>query len=193
MLQQLLQFDRHLFYAINYGMSNPFFDWLMPLLRTPKFWTPLYVFIAGFCLWRYGKKGLIIIALIACSAGFADFTGASIIKPLVHRPRPCQDPIASVTDVERVGCGGYSFPSSHATNHFAMAVFMILLWYKRWRWIWLWGILWASVICFAQVYVGLHFPTDVFCGGIYGAFVGWLFYRLFKYLQPKFPEWVPVI
>jgi membrane-associated phospholipid phosphatase len=193
MLQQLLQYDRALFHAINYGMSNSFFDWLMPLLRTPRFWIPLYLFIAGFCLWRYGKKGLIIIALIACAVGFADFTSAGIVKPLVQRPRPCQDPIASVTDVERVGCGGYSFPSSHATNHFTMAVFMILLWYKRWPWIWLWGILWAGSICFAQVYVGLHFPIDVLCGALYGSFVGWLFYKLFIMLRNKFPDWVPVV
>ncbi|WP_461453013.1 phosphatase PAP2 family protein [Mucilaginibacter sp.] len=193
MLQQLLQFDRHLFYAINYGMSNPFFDWLMPLLRTPKFWIPLYIFIAGFCLWRYGKKGIIIIVLMSCAVGFADFTGSGIVKPLIQRQRPCHDPIASINDVERVGCGGYSFPSSHATNHFTMAIFMILLWYKRWRWIWFWGIFWAGSICFAQVYVGLHFPIDVFCGALYGGFVGWLFYQLFKKLQPKFPEWVPAI
>ena len=194
MLEQLLQFDRHLFHIINYGMTNPFFDWIMPWLRTPKFWIPLYVFIVGFCLWRYGKKGIIIIALIACSAGFADFTSASIVKPLVHRLRPCRDPITSLTDVERVTCGsGYSFPSTHATDHFAMAIFMILVFCVRWRWICFWGILWAGSISFAQIYVGVHYPIDVFCGTLYGSFVGWLFYILFKKLQAKFPEWVPVI
>jgi membrane-associated phospholipid phosphatase len=194
MPEQLLQFDRHLFHIINYGMTNPFFDWIMPLLRTPKFWISLYVFIVCFCLWRYGKKGIIIFVLIACSAGFADFTSASIVKPMVHRLRPCRDSITSLTDVERVGCGtGYSFPSTHATDHFAMAIFMILLWCKRWHWIWFWGILWAGSISFAQIYVGVHYPIDVLCGTLYGSFVGWLFYVLFKKIQPKFPEWVPVI
>ncbi|WP_179413591.1 phosphatase PAP2 family protein [Mucilaginibacter sp. E4BP6] len=194
MLEQLLQFDRHLFHIINYGMTNPFFDWIMPWLRTPKFWIPLYVFIVGFCLWKYGKKGIIIIVLIACSAGLADFTSASIFKPLVHRLRPCRDPITSLTDVERVGCGtGFSFPSTHATDHFAMAIFMILIFSLRWKWVWFWGILWAGSISFAQVYVGVHYPVDIFCGALYGFFVGWLFYILFKKIQPKFPDWVPVI
>jgi len=194
MPEQLLQFDRHLFHIINYGMTNPFFDWIMPWLRTPKFWIPLYVFIIGFCLWKYGKKGIIIIVLIACSAGFADFTSASIVKPLVHRLRPCRDPITSLTDVERVGCGtGFSFPSTHATDHFAMAIFMILIFSLRWKWVWFWGILWAGSISFAQVYVGVHYPVDIFCGALYGFFVGWLFYILFKKIQPKFPDWVPVI
>ncbi len=187
MPDQLLQFDRHLFYFINHDLANPFFDLVMPYLRNPKFWIPLYLFIIGFCVWKFKKQGIIIIILIALSAGFADFTSASLIKPLVKRYRPCRDPVVSKTDIERIPCGtGYSFPSTHATDHFAMAFFMILIFYKKWRWIWLWGILWPGVICFAQVYVGVHFPIDVFCGAIYGMLVGWLFAFLFKKLQPDF-------
>ena len=185
MPDQLLQLDRHLFYFINHDLANPFFDVVMPYLRNPKFWIPLYLFIIGFCVWKYKKQGLVIIVLMALSAGFADFTSASIIKPLVKRARPCRDLVVSVTDVSRVGCGtGYSFPSTHATDHFAMAIFIILLFYKKWKWIWLWGILWAGIICFAQVYVGVHFPIDVFCGAIYGALVGCGFATLFKKIMP---------
>jgi len=194
MLDQLLQFDRHLFYIINHDWTNPFFDSVMPWLRTPTNWIPLYIIIIAFCLWKYGKKGLVIIALIAASAGVADFTSASIIKPIVHRLRPCYDPVTSKTDIERVGCGDrYSFPSTHATDHFAMAIFMALVFCKKWRWVWFWGILWAGLISFAQVYVGKHYPLDVFCGALYGSFLGWLMYRLFIWMQEKFPQWVPVI
>lgn len=194
MLHQLAQFDRHLFYIINHDWTNPFFDSVMPWLRTPTNWIPLYIIIIVFCLWKYGKKGLVIIALIAASAGVADFTSGTIIKPLVHRLRPCHDPVISKTDIERVGCGGlYSFPSTHATDHFAMAIFMALVFCKKWRWVWFWGILWAGLISFAQVYVGVHYPIDVICGALYGSFVGWLIYRLFCRLQQKFPEWVPAV
>ncbi|MDB5111938.1 MAG: superfamily protein [Mucilaginibacter sp.] len=183
----LLQLDRHLFYFINHDLTNAFFDCIMPYLRNPKFWIPLYVFIIGFCVWRYKKTGVIIIVLLALSAGFADFTSASMIKPLVKRVRPCRDELVSKTDINRVGCGtGYSFPSTHATDHFAMAFFMILLFHKKWQWIWLWGILWAGVICFAQVYVGVHYPIDVIGGAIYGMLVGLLFALLFKKLRPHF-------
>ena len=182
-----LQLDRHLFYFINHDLANPFFDWIMPYLRNAKFWIPLYLFIIAFCLWKFKKQGIIIIILLALSAGFADFTSASMVKPLVKRLRPCRDPVVSQTDIARVPCGtGYSFPSTHASDHFAAAYFLILLFYKKWRWIWLWGILWAGVISFAQVYVGVHYPIDVFCGAIYGILVGWLFVILFKKLQPVF-------
>ena len=187
MLEQLLQFDRHLFYLINHDMANPFFDWLMPMLRNPKFWIPLYIFITGFCLWRYKKQGAVIIVLLALSAGIADFTSSAIIKNNVKRLRPCRNPLVSQTDVERVPCGpAYSFPSTHATDHFAMAAFLIFVFQRKWRWIWMWAILWAGMICFAQVYVGVHFPADVAVGALYGFFIGYLISIVFKKLQPHF-------
>jgi undecaprenyl-diphosphatase len=180
-----LQLDRHLFYFINHDLANPFFDWIMPWLRNAKSWIPLYLFIIAFCIWKFKKQGVLIIILLALSAGFADKTSAGLVKPIVHRLRPCRDPIVSKTDIARIDCGtGYSFPSTHATDHFAMAFFLILLFYKKWRWIWLWGIL--CMISFAQVYVGVHYPIDVFCGAIYGIFVGWLFAMLYKKLLAVF-------
>jgi membrane-associated phospholipid phosphatase len=180
MLQHIIDFDRHLFYQINHGMTNPFFDAVMPWLRTARNWIPLYVLIAVFCLWKYRFWGLAIMAGIGLSAGFADFTSASIIKPEVHRARPCQDVVTGPQDIVRVGCGGFGFPSTHATDHFAMAFFMSMVFRKRWRWVWLWALLWAALISFAQVYVGVHFPADVFCGAIYGCLCGWLVYWVYR-------------
>jgi membrane-associated phospholipid phosphatase len=74
-----------------------------------------------------------------------------------------------------------------------MAIFMALVFCKKWRWVWFWAILWAGLISFAQVYVGVHYPIDVFCGALYGSFVGWLMYKLFGLLQQKFPVWVPMV
>lgn len=183
----LLQLDRHLFYFINQDLSNAFFDWIMPWMRTPKFWIPLYVFIIGFCVWRYKKVGVIIIALLLLSVGFADFSSASVLKKIIQRDRPCRDVVTSKTVISRATCGtGYSFPSTHATDHFAIAIFLSCLFGKKYRWIWALAIAWATVICFAQVYVGVHFPVDVTAGALYGALVGWLFARGFKWLQPGF-------
>jgi len=187
MIDHIIQFDKHLFHFINHDMGNVFFDWLMPILRNAKSWIPLYIIIIGLCLWKYKKQGIVIIIGIALSAGIADFTSAHFVKPEVHRLRPCNDP--TMTDVQlRIDhCGtGYSFPSTHATDHFAMGIFLCFVLYKRWRWIWLWAILWAGSISFAQVYVGVHFPVDVFVGMLYGSLVGWLISLLFKKLQPDF-------
>ncbi len=187
MLEHLVELDRHLFYFINHDLSNPFFDWLMPILRNARFWIPLYVIILIFCLWRYKKQGIIIIVLLALSAGFADFTSVHLGKNTFKRLRPCHDPVVSRTEVIRVPCGGmYSFPSTHASDHFAAAAFLSFVFFRKWRWIWLVAFLWAGSICFAQVYVGVHFPFDVTAGALYGILVGYLFYLLFKKLQPAF-------
>lgn len=187
MPEQLLNWDRQLFRWINQDLSNSFLDWVMPLMRNPKFWIPLYLFIIVFCVWRYRKQGLIIIAMLALAVGFADFTSASIIKPQVYRLRPCRDPFTSATVISRVPCGtGYSFPSTHATDHFAIAAFLSMLFFKRWKWVLPAAVLWAAIICFAQVYVGVHFPVDVSCGALYGALIGCLFAYGFKTLQPGF-------
>jgi len=187
MLQHLVDFDRHLFYAINHGMSNSFFDAVMPWVSNKKNWIPLYILIIAFCLWKYRMWGFAIIIGISLSAGIADFTSASVAKAEVQRLRPCRDPVTAPTDIERVPCGpGYSFPSTHATDHFAMAIFMALIWCKRWRWIWFWAILWAGLISFSRIYVGVHFPLDVFCGAIYGALVGWLVSWIYKKVTAKY-------
>src|SRR3569833_1716657 len=186
MIDHNVQFVRFLFHVINNDMGYAFFDWLMPILRSAKSWIPLYIVVVCLCLWKYKKQGIIIVLGIALSAGLADFTSARLLKQEVKRLRPCND--TTMTDVQlRISnCGtGYSFPSTHATDHFAMAIFGCFVIYKRWRWIWLWTILWAGSICFAQVYVGVHFPVDVFVGALYGALVGWLLSLLFKKLQPN--------
>jgi len=67
-----------------------------------------------------------------------------------------------------------------------VAFFAILVFYKKWRWICFWGIFWAGLISFAQVYVGVHFPLDVFCGALYGVLVGWLFALLFWKIDRKY-------
>ncbi|QQL50782.1 phosphatase PAP2 family protein [Mucilaginibacter ginkgonis] len=183
----LLQADRSIFHLINRGMANPFFDAIMPWLREPKFWIPVYVFIIAFCIWKFKKQGAIIIVMLAFTVGIADFTSATLIKKAVKRTRPCREQAIINDETVRVGCGtGYSFPSTHATDHFAMSLFLIMVFKSRWKWIWLWAILWATLVCFAQVYVGLHYPVDVAFGGLFGATIGILMALLHKKTQPQF-------
>jgi undecaprenyl-diphosphatase len=187
MLEHLLQFDRHLFHFINHDLGNPFFDWLMPILREPRTWIPLYVFIICFSIYRYKKAGIYIIALLVLTFAVSDSGSAGLGKHLFKRLRPCNDPALTETITVRIPCGtGYSFPSAHASNHFAIAAFLIFVFFRKWRWIILWAVLWAGSICFAQVYVGVHYPVDVTIGALYGFLVGWLFSLLFKKLQPQF-------
>jgi len=177
----LLQLDHKLFYFFNHTLTNRFFDWIMPYLRYPQFWIPVYAFILIFCLARYKKQGVIIILLLVATFAVSDFGSAHIAKPLVKRLRPCNDPAMAQTITRRVDCGtGYSFPSSHSSNHFAMAVFLIAVFHKRWKGIWFWCLLWAILVSVAQLYVGVHYPIDILAGAIYGTIVGYLFGSVLK-------------
>lgn len=175
MLEQLIQFDQNLFFAINHGLSNPFFDWLMPALRNRFFWTPLYLFIIVFFIRNYGKQGWIMILFLGLTFGFTDFFSSSIVKPGVQRLRPCNDPDIKAEVKNIIACGsGYSFPSSHATNHFGLAAFLIVMFYHKWKLILPLGLFWAASISFAQIYVGVHYPVDILAGAILGGMIGYI-------------------
>lgn len=186
MIESLHQFDVSLFLKIHRGLSNGFFDWLMPLMRNKYFWSPLYLFIIVYSLKAFKRNGWYIIGGILFAFAMGDLVATRIIKPFWGRLRPCND--LSLTDliIHRVPCGsGFSFPSAHATNHFAIAVFLILVFYKRWKPILPIGLFWAAIICFAQIYVGVHFPIDILTGTILGSLIGFLTFKLFKRLYPE--------
>lgn len=186
MLTSILHFDTDLFLLINQDMANTFFDWLMPHLRNPFTWAPLYLFIIIFSIRMYKKRGVIMILFLLATFGAADFLSASVIKPIVKRVRPCNEITLQGEVMNRIRCGsGYSFPSSHASNHFAMALFLIMVYKKRWKHIvWL-GFLWAFSISFAQIYVGVHYPLDVLGGALFGSLIGYLFASVFLRIQPE--------
>ncbi|WP_461787949.1 phosphatase PAP2 family protein [Pedobacter sp.] len=185
MMQELLQFDTELFLKIHRGLSNGFFDWIMPLLRNRFFWSPLYLFIVIFCIKQYKKAGLYIIGGVLVTFAMGDIIASRIIKPNVARVRPCNEVRLADQIIHRVPCGsGKSFPSAHATNHFGIAVFLIGVFYRKWKAILPIGILWAASISFAQIYVGVHYPIDVFCGMLLGVAIGLLTTFIYHKVKP---------
>lgn len=174
MLESFQQADAILFQCINGSLSNPVFDALLPWCREKWFWMPLYLFVAAFSVHNFGRKGWVVILGLALSAGLADFTSSTLIKKNVQRIRPCNNQEMADMIVLRVPCGGgYSFTSSHAANHFAAAVFLVYVFGGLARWIRPVALSWAGLIAFSQVYVGVHYPGDVFFGALLGVAIGW--------------------
>jgi len=181
MTEQLIHLDHQIFFAINNGLSNSFFDWLMPILRNRYTWFPLYLAIIFFSIKAFKIKGLYLIIFLAIAVGLADYGSASILKPAFKRIRPCNNTTINAKVISRVPCGtGLSFPSSHASDHFSIALFFITLFYKRIKYLVPVAIVWAASICFAQIYVGVHFPIDIFAGIAYGSLCGFTVALIFK-------------
>ncbi len=185
MIAGLQEFDVDLFLKIHRGMSNGFFDWLMPLMRNRFFWSPLYLFIIIFSFKEYKKGGWSIIGMLLLTFALGDLISSRLIKPFVARLRPCNEPSLINDIIHRVPCGsGYSFPSAHATNHFGIAVFLIMVFYPRWKPILPIALAWAFIISFAQIYVGVHYPIDTLGGALLGTTIGLLTGKLYQKLQP---------
>lgn len=169
----LLHLDQQAFFFINQSLRNPVFDFIMPYARNPDFWIPLYVLIVGYVIYRFRLHSIIIIISAAICITLTDQIASNIIKPSVQRLRPCNDPAIAKQVHLIVDCGpGFSFVSSHAANHFGIAVFLILLLRKRFSWITPVALFWATLVAFAQVYVGLHYPIDVIGGAVLGVITG---------------------
>lgn len=179
--ESLLQLDRELFTFINSVASSPGIDWLFKALRHEITWIPLYAFLLYWILSRHKKYAWQFIFLSMVCFAITDHTSAAILKPLFARERPCYDDALANVVRDLVGCGGrYGMPSTHASNHFGAASFwyFTFLWMSNRRWWWLW--VWAFLVGYSQVYVGKHFPGDIFAGAIFGATVGYMLALLFR-------------
>jgi membrane-associated phospholipid phosphatase len=174
--------DTQLFHFINSTCANPIFDAIAPFWREKWSWLPFYTFIAAFFFVNFGKKrGFLLLAALALTVGFADFMSSALIKKNVQRLRPCNDSELIGQVILRIdSCGGgYSFPSSHAANHFAAATFLALFFGKKPRWVRPALFSWAASIALMQVYVGVHYPFDIFCGALLGLLIGFFGFTMY--------------
>jgi membrane-associated phospholipid phosphatase len=181
-MHSILQADKNFFIFINDHMHNSFFDWLMPLIRNSITWIPLYLFLLVFLFTNFTKNKWLWILYAAGTAIISDFVSSGLIKKNFFRLRPCNDPEISskINYLLSYKPQSSSFTSSHAFTHFALAAFFFYTLKKfagKWSYLFY---LWAFSIAFAQVYIGVHFPLDVVCGGIIGFVFGYLSAKSFN-------------
>jgi membrane-associated phospholipid phosphatase len=165
------EFDLKVYYFINQTIANDFLDIICPVIRDQTFMVMCYVTFAVITYLSFPKHFLKIAAVGALTFLITDQLSSSLIKPVFQRIRPCNDAaINARLIIEHCG-GGLSFVSSHATNSFGMATFLSLVFTDKRRCVRI-LIIWASLVCFSQVYVGVHYPGDVLAGGILGIIIG---------------------
>ena len=177
------QFDVWLFRLLNLHLVHPVTDELMVFLTNGRMSWPVFVLAALFMVARKGKNGFLILFLALFAVGLADFVASGMFKPLVQRIRPCfaLDHVRLLI----IQPHSYSFASSHAANSTAVATVTWIFFHRGVLVEKLFTgtmILFALAVSFSRVYVGVHYPGDVFAGMVIGVFSAFLIYLLFSWL-----------
>jgi membrane-associated phospholipid phosphatase len=187
LLEKIKELDYYIFSKINGQWHNSFFDAFFTFTRDALFWAPFYFFLVLFVTINFKKYGWLWALFLILNVFLSDYVSSTLIKENFFRLRPCRDP--AIADQVRFlvqTCGlNSSFTSSHAVNHFAAAMFIFTtLKQKVSKW-WALIFLWAFIPCYAQIYVGVHFPGDIVAGILVGLMLGYFMAYLFNRLVLK--------
>ena len=187
MFEEILKLDSKLFLFLN-NLGTTKFDafWLSLSKIEANILMYLFLILLFFHIKKLSPKFLYIFYLLFIIALMITITdqGANFFKDSFQRLRPCYN--ESISDSLRLvkeNCGGkYGFFSAHASNSFSLAIFFGLLFKNRIRYMIILTIVYASLISYSRIYLGVHFPIDIIVGSSFGIFVGFIIYS-FVYLK----------
>lgn len=186
MIEKLINFDVELFLFLN-GIRNPFFDFVFWWATNPLVWIPVYIILLYLVIRVYRWQAIFVIVFTALSITLTDQTSVHLFKDVFMRLRPCHNPeIQMQVQIMNGYCGGdYGFISSHAANYFGIATFLSVIFYKKIKFFIPLVLIWVAIISYSRIYLGVHYPADVFCGALLGIFIGFLIGLLFHLFSSK--------
>lgn len=178
MLEFLSQLDSQFFLFFNDGIRSTFLDHVMMLFTSRFIWIPMYLAIIVMFLRPLRWKAAVILTVaLAAAIALTDQTCATLIRPMVERLRPSnlENPFSAyVHIVNNYRGGAYGFPSCHAANSFALAVFISLV--VRRRGFVAFIFCWAALNSYSRLYLGVHYPGDLLVGALIGGAFGFVCY-----------------
>jgi undecaprenyl-diphosphatase len=184
-LQRLVDIDKQLLLTLN-GSDSLYMDGVMKVYTSTVVWIPVALVLLFIVLKNNTPRtSLLVVLAVALTVIATDQMSSHLIKPLVGRLRPCQDPaIMHLVDTVNGYCsGGYSFTSSHACNSFGLFVIISLI--IRNRLLSLSLLVWATINSFSRIYLGVHYPGDILCGALVGSAIGVVMYLIYSYVHRK--------
>ncbi len=177
MIDWLDHIDRQIFLFFN-SMHSASSDAVWVWITNIPSWIPLYILFLIAFVKVFKKDSIYVIAGILLVILASDQFTSSFMKPIFGRFRPCHDPEFSHLVHVAGNCGGqFGFASGHSANSFGMAMFVWLAFRHYWKWTWL-IFLWAFMVAFSRIMIGVHYPGDILVGGLVGVFFGWLLFKI---------------
>lgn len=179
MLEELIHYDKALFLHLN-SWGTPTWDGFWRFMTDKWGVIPLYVLLLYVTYRYFGvKKTAILLVFVALLITATDQL-ANVFKYGVQRLRPCHDPeIRTAMRLVKKGCGGtFGYFSAHAANTTAVACFFVYLLRPALNYLAPLLFVWAALVSYSRIYIGVHFPLDVLTGIGVGLVFGWLFAKL---------------
>ena len=176
--EKIEQLDQELLLWINQHHSL-FFDDVMWSISSKWFGVPFYLLVAYLIFKKFGiKNGIIALSVIGVAIGLSDLISTELFKNTIQRYRPThhlglKDQLHIVNDYRG---GKFGFVSSHAANMMAFAAASLLL--LRTRWVSILLIVFALIVAYSRIYLGVHYPLDVCVGADLGAVIALILYYL---------------
>ena len=172
------------------GKHSDFADTLALTLTSALTWIPMYAALlyAVIRKWNAAKPVLLILLCAGICILLADGMADGIVKPLTERLRPLNDPESRkiITLVAGAEDSNYSFFSAHAANTFSICVFFSLM--MRNACLTLSLTTWSLINCWTRIYLGMHYPSDILVGLIWGGVSGYIAYYVYKNIKRKTTE-----
>lgn len=184
MIETLTSLDNQILLFFN-GNHTPLLDEFMSLVTGKWIWIPFYVYLIDLLFKKLGpRKAAYALLAVTLAIVMADQICASVIRPWAGRLRPCNpdNPIFQyITLVKDIHPGGYSWPSCHAANTFALATLLSLV--VRSRGFAAFMFAWAVMVSVSRLYLGVHYPTDILSGAAFGSLFGYIALVIVNYIS----------
>lgn len=166
-MEALKLWDTNLFLFLN-GFNSPFFDGFMWAVSEKFTWIPLYMSVVYIVAAKWRMQGVWVLLALVAGVVIADQVASGIIKEVVQRPRPShvEDLQDLIHLVHGKKGGRFGFVSSHAANSVCFALLSSLLFRNK-----LYSgalLVWAVLVSYSRIYLGVHYPLDIIGGAIVG-------------------------
>lgn len=192
-MEEILELDKKLLLYLN-SFHAPWLDPIMLFLTHTWVWLPLYFFLLYLVIREYKKECWIPLLGIVVTILLADQITSGFMKPYFARLRPSREvSLEGVLHLVRTASGDlyrggmFSFASSHAANTLGTATFFFLLFRHSKKWIG-WLFLWAVVMTYTRIYLGVHYPGDILVGGLIGILSGWFGFTLQRRIRKRYEQ-----
>lgn len=182
-MEKLINFDRELFLEIN-GHHSEWADAMMMFLTNTFAWSLLYLILLYLIIRNFRHDAWFILLGITLTILISDQITSGFMKPFFERLRPSHDPEMEglVHTVNGYRGGKFGFASSHAANTMGLATYLwiVLKLYRPWI-----GLLflWALLIGYTRIYLGVHYPGDIVAGWVVGVLAALASYRIFEWVK----------